>query len=415
MVGAGTCAITASQSGNANYAAAEPVARSFAIGQGNQSIDFPDPGPLVNGASAQLQATATSGLPVSYLSETPATCMVTPGGRLTVTSAGLCLVAADQPGNANWVAAPTVRRAFATTAEDPAIQRQLIADLQRARARNLILLQPDLLSLLDPAERPNATDIAISTSGGDFDLSRMGKSVWFRLAGSRTTADGDMTDHYAQLSFGTHLKLGPDTILGVMGTLDTIRQNQTTGSAEGEGWMAGPYLVARIDGTALTFEGRALFGRTSDRITEAGWTAQDVSGTRSLLMLKASGRIERSGVELRPYLRFSSVRQATEAYVTTSGVPVGRVASDYQQGTLGIDFSALRQLSGADMLQLRGGVGLSMTDDSLQGIGHALDLKLGLTQTFGEVWTLDADVTGSADTASDARTLGLSLKLQARF
>ena len=67
MTGAGTCTITASQGGNANYNAALDVARSFVIARANQTITF---APLADKTYGDpdftVSATASSGLPVSF-------------------------------------------------------------------------------------------------------------------------------------------------------------------------------------------------------------------------------------------------------------------------------------------------------------------------------------------------------------
>ena len=211
-------------------------------------IDFEDPGTVTLGDAVRLRATATSGLSVRFTSESPAICSVSPDGLLALSSAGLCLIAADQPGDATWNAAATVRRAFGITAEDPAVQKDLIADLQRARARNLILMQPDLLALLNPLATPNAVGLTMSSKGGDFDLARLDGPVWFRMAGSYSTDAEGAKDHYVQLSFGSHLRLSPDAIFGIMATVDTIRMQQSTGTADGRGWLIGPYVVVRPNG-----------------------------------------------------------------------------------------------------------------------------------------------------------------------
>jgi len=63
-----------------------------------QSITFDYPGgvTLASGPST-LKATADSGLPVTFRSETPATCTVS-GDQLTLVSADECLIVASQPG-----------------------------------------------------------------------------------------------------------------------------------------------------------------------------------------------------------------------------------------------------------------------------------------------------------------------------
>jgi len=59
-------------------------------------------------------AFASSGLPVSYSSQTSAVCSVS-GSTVTMLSAGNCVIAADQAGDGNWTAAPQVTQAISIT------------------------------------------------------------------------------------------------------------------------------------------------------------------------------------------------------------------------------------------------------------------------------------------------------------
>ncbi|MCU1365194.1 MAG: large protein, partial [Ilumatobacteraceae bacterium] len=61
-----------------------------------------------------LNATATSGLAVSFVSTTPAVCTVI-GGSAILIGPGTCSVTAQQPGVAPWAPAPNVTRTFAVT------------------------------------------------------------------------------------------------------------------------------------------------------------------------------------------------------------------------------------------------------------------------------------------------------------
>ncbi|GAA1901975.1 hypothetical protein [Lapillicoccus jejuensis] len=121
LVSVGTCTVTASQAGNASWAAATPVSRSFAVTEvpstpSPQSISFPAlTDTVVTGAAPTLSATASSGLPVSYAVSTPAVCTVS-GGVLTLVSPGTCTVTATQPGDATYAAATPVDRSFDVTA-----------------------------------------------------------------------------------------------------------------------------------------------------------------------------------------------------------------------------------------------------------------------------------------------------------
>jgi hypothetical protein len=108
----GICTIQATQSGNANYTAAPPVNQSFRVTQASQIITF---GALSNQALGAppltVSATASSGLPVSFASITPAVCTVS-GATVTLGAVGACTIQATQSGNANYAAAPPVNESF---------------------------------------------------------------------------------------------------------------------------------------------------------------------------------------------------------------------------------------------------------------------------------------------------------------
>lgn len=80
----------------------------------NQAIDFPSIADAPAGSSFSLGATASSGLPVSYTSQTPTTCSVTVD-QASLIAGGTCSIAADQAGDANYLPAPTVLRSFNVT------------------------------------------------------------------------------------------------------------------------------------------------------------------------------------------------------------------------------------------------------------------------------------------------------------
>ena len=74
-----------------------------------QAINFAPPGDLKVGSSTALAATATSGLPVTLVSGTPATCSLT-GNQLTASAAGSCSIVASQPGDVDFLPAADVTR-----------------------------------------------------------------------------------------------------------------------------------------------------------------------------------------------------------------------------------------------------------------------------------------------------------------
>jgi hypothetical protein len=125
LIIAGTCTTTASQGGDNVYAAAAMVQRSVVVSAATQLIAFASPGNQTLGTAVPaLSATATSGLPVSIVSTTPAVCTVS-GTTLTLLASGSCSLQANQVGNTLYRAATPVIRTL--TVATPALSAQSIS------------------------------------------------------------------------------------------------------------------------------------------------------------------------------------------------------------------------------------------------------------------------------------------------
>jgi len=104
-VTAGTCTIAANQTGNTNYSAATQKTQSFTVGKGSQSISFGASPAVTVGGTGSVTATATSGLAVTFSSQTTGICTIS-GNTVTGVNAGSCTILANQAGSANYNAAP---------------------------------------------------------------------------------------------------------------------------------------------------------------------------------------------------------------------------------------------------------------------------------------------------------------------
>jgi hypothetical protein len=111
ITGAGTVKVAANQAGNASYAAAPQVERSFTVAKEAQTITFPVLGNTTLSASPiNLFAYSSSGLTVAFTVKSgPATVS---GTTLKLTGSGTVTVQAIQAGNANISAAAPVSRTF---------------------------------------------------------------------------------------------------------------------------------------------------------------------------------------------------------------------------------------------------------------------------------------------------------------
>ena len=85
------------------------------VTKGSQTISFNGPADGSVSDTRALSATATSGLSVSFTSNTPNVCTVS-GTTLTLIAAGTCTVKASQAGNANYLAASDVTQSLTVSA-----------------------------------------------------------------------------------------------------------------------------------------------------------------------------------------------------------------------------------------------------------------------------------------------------------
>jgi len=109
LVSGGTCTIVASQPGNVDYSPAAPVTRSFLIAAAVQTISFIAPANTTLGVSPiQITGTASSGLPLTFVSASTSVCTVS-GTTVTLVGTGTCSITAIQSGNASYIATQLTR------------------------------------------------------------------------------------------------------------------------------------------------------------------------------------------------------------------------------------------------------------------------------------------------------------------
>jgi hypothetical protein len=120
LVATGTCTIQATQPGNASFNPAPPVNQSFAVKstqKSDQTITFAKPADKQLGdLPFALSASATSGLVVSFTSNTPGVCTVT-GNTITLIAIGTCSITATQDGDATFNPASPVTQSFTVSSQ----------------------------------------------------------------------------------------------------------------------------------------------------------------------------------------------------------------------------------------------------------------------------------------------------------
>jgi hypothetical protein len=102
----GNCGIVASQAGNSSYSAAANVGQIVVV-INSQTITFNAIPTQTVGHTLTVSATASSGLPVSFVVVPNGNCSIS-GNTVTFLNVGVCGVVATQSGNGSYAAAPAV-------------------------------------------------------------------------------------------------------------------------------------------------------------------------------------------------------------------------------------------------------------------------------------------------------------------
>jgi hypothetical protein len=153
ITGAGSCTVTASQGGDANYQPAADVPQTFSIAKADQTIAFdPIADRTYGDADFAVPATASSGLTVSLAAS--GSCTVS-GLTAHVTGAGSCTITASQAGNANV---------------DPAVSKQQSFSIGKAGTTTSVAFVPNApnpTAQFSDTVKLRATVAASPTSTGD--------------------------------------------------------------------------------------------------------------------------------------------------------------------------------------------------------------------------------------------------------
>ena len=110
IVGVGTTIITASQAGDDNYLAAPDSVQSLTVNKANQIVNFEEiSSRKIGDLPFNLNASATSGLPIVYTSSNTSVATVT-NGQVLIKAIGTTIISASQSGDKNYNMADIVDR-----------------------------------------------------------------------------------------------------------------------------------------------------------------------------------------------------------------------------------------------------------------------------------------------------------------
>lgn len=216
------------------------------------------------------------------------------------------------------------------------------------RAGLVVNAQPDLSQLLKDDKIRGAFKLNATDDKGSFDLVTSGHDPgWVRMDGGWSEVNGNRNSYFHGVA-GTNYYLSRHALTGLMLQFDRLRRETTTTETFGDGFLAGPFIVAKLPNQPLYLEGSYLLGRTDDSMSSEG-NRLNFSTLRGVANAKVSGEILLDDLTLTPSIRASHVlttlnEENQEAHSATA-----------QKVTFGLDFSKPLQTGTGEFL-LTGGV-----------------------------------------------------------
>ncbi|MFO1201436.1 MAG: Ig-like domain-containing protein [Tabrizicola sp.] len=338
------------------------------------------------------------------------TATITPDGGGDIGLTVPAGVATDLAGNPNEAAGATVTFSASTEAAELAAKEAL------ARNRALIQSQPDLTRFLTGGGKGGLTFSSKGTTL-NFDVETdPDKLLWLQLSGRWGL--GDLaTDRYVHGTIGTHLYRTETFIFGAMLQGDHSEMTDGAGSVTANGWLVGPYLVARPEGGQLIFSASYLAGRTEQSISPIGTYVDKVTSDRQLMTFSMANEVELGNTLLRPRLDIARVTEDRPAYTDGLGNPVAAGTLTLTEASAGLDFETSLVVSDGTS-RLTGGLSAiySLTDqDGVSDKRTRGRVSIGWLRQYDRGLTLSFDASYDGIGASEIGSLGVDFRMSLAF
>lgn len=204
-------------------------------------------------------------------------------------------------------------------------------------------------------------------------------------------------------ALGADYLVSEDVLIGGFFQIDTITQHNaaTLAEADGTGWLAGPYLTARLS-EELYLDVMAGAGRAENRVSPFGTYEDWFGSSRFIASATLQGEWGEGAWRLTPAISGSWFSETSDAHIDSMGVAIPQVSARQGQVTLG---------PGVRHIQVVGN-GISLTSSArLDAVVAARGSSLTPWQT-----AVHGRVSGGFDLAFDGgASLGVSVNHDGLF
>lgn len=139
--------------------------------------------------------------------------------------------------------------------------------------------------------------------------------------GQGAHVDNDwQTSNIGLVYAGVDYRWSAGVVVGILAQVDRTEAKESVAgaSADGTGWMAGPYAVARLD-EHLIFDTRAAWGTSSNSVSPIGTYSDDFEGDRWLVRARLTGDFSYGAWIIAPQASVVYFSEQQQGYTDSNG------------------------------------------------------------------------------------------------
>lgn len=212
-----------------------------------------------------------------------------------------------------------------------------------------------------------------------------GFDIWVK--GTWSHIDADVTENDMGLLYvGADYRIGSTFLIGVLAQFDWMDETNSllTADIDGQGWLAGPYLVARLSEN-LIFEGRAAWGQSDNDITLPGISTGSFDTNRWLLKGQLTGDLTYNSWHIAPHVGVLYFEEQQKSFTDSTGIFIPGQDVSLGRLTFGPRFSTKYNVSSDAVLSPHIAIEGIWDFDSAEIVNVATGLTAGSDDFRGRV------------------------------
>ncbi|MEM7747038.1 MAG: autotransporter outer membrane beta-barrel domain-containing protein [Pseudomonadota bacterium] len=173
----------------------------------------------------------------------------------------------------------------------------------------------------DARDADHTSDLggAMGLGYGGYGRPQTGFGLWAEGNWARIN-DGTTGSDFGLLYIGADYRFRPGFVVGLLAQIDqTDEEDQTNNfSIKGRGWLAGPYVVARLS-SKLILDARAAWGKSDNEVSPYNTYADKFEGRRWLARGRLTGDFEFGRLHIAPHIGVVYFEEEQKAYTDSLG------------------------------------------------------------------------------------------------